>query len=525
MTRNSILNISEMSDSREVLVERPHKFVSIFAYILITFLAVALIWAIVGEIDVYVSATGEVRPNDTISTIRSTVNGRVAETGIEDGMIVSKGDVLFTVDVQDHFDTLEIMERQYSTISNEIENLMLLRESVMLGENLFNPRDASQSDYYFRYQKYVADIDAALEQMANTNLDLERFHADALSTRNNASNIRNRTNSELSALQLLLTSIERGENLVPYTNAEQHRRYLDYSMNIERFESMISQQRAKLESLEESYATQGEVEESELEESEGETKVSESDINEARSELESTIAHRDIFKNDAQISILQSINGLERNVTELNATVLSADSMLGLSDSGFSEELLQERYMLDMLVSISDTLFSLQNNRDTLQLDIGSLRLAIDEARIIAPIDGIVSMFGEMNVGDFIQAGMDIATILPMSDGEHRVILYVSNADIADIEVGQKINFRFAALPFADYGEMPGRVIRISTDARNSEDGQSFFVVEAEMDRGSLHDRSGIEAAIRVGMVCDARVITNTQKIIFWVLERLNFID
>jgi HlyD family secretion protein len=134
-------------------------------------------------------------------------------------------------------------------------------------------------------------------------------------------------------------------------------------------------------------------------------------------------------------------------------------------------------------------------------------------------------MFSEVNTGDFLQAGIDIATIIPASDGEHRVMLAVSNADIAEIDVGQSINFRFAALPFADFGEMPGRVTRISTDARAGADGQSYFLVEAEMESGSLFDRHGAEAQIRVGMICDARVITGSQRIIYWVLERLNFID
>lgn len=510
MNKTTFRDISELTDSREVLVERPHRFVSIFAYILITLLVVALIWAVVGEIDVYVRAAGEVRPNDTISTIRSTVSGRVAETYIQDGMTVQRGDTLFVVDAQDHKNTLEILERQYSTISGEIDNLTLLRESIILGENLFNPNDVAQIDYYFRYQKYVTDIESAVEQLSNTNLDIERFFADAQTTRENAASSHSRATAQLSASRILLDSFERGENLVPYRHAEQHRRYIDYAINLRRYDDVITHRSAALNRMEQLYAVGG---------------VSRTELDTARFELDSVMLERSSYVNEMQLSVLQGITNLEWNISDLNAAMRSADSMLALPSGGFSEELLRERHMLDMLTSISDALFSLQNNRSTLQIDIAGLRLMIEDARVVAPIDGVVSMFGEINSGDLLQAGMDIATILPASDGEHRVMLFVSNADIADIEVGQRINFRFAALPFADYGEMPGRVTRISTDARTGEDGQSFFVVEAEMDGGSLYDRDGVEAMIRVGMVCDARVITNTQRIIHWVLERLDFIN
>jgi HlyD family secretion protein len=192
---------------------------------------------------------------------------------------------------------------------------------------------------------------------------------------------------------------------------------------------------------------------------------------------------------------------------------------------GHSEELVRERHRLDMLTSISDALFTMESTRSTLMMEISRLRMTINEAQITAPIDGVISMFTEINAGDLIQAGVDIAAIIPASDGEHRVMLAISNADIAEIEEGQRINFRFAALPFADFGEMAGRVTRISIDARTGADGRSYFLVEAEMESGSLFDRQGAEAHIRVGMMCDARVITGSQRIIHWVLERLNFVD
>jgi len=508
--KSGALDFSELTDSREVLTERPHRFVSIFAYILIALLIVALIWSIIGEIDVYVRATGTVRPNDTVSTVRSTFSGTITETNLQDGMMVQSGDVLFSADMQEHINTLNILEGQYATVSREIKNLQLFRESIILGENLFDRNDEAQIDYYFRFLGHITDIEAAVEQLSNTNLDIMRFRTDTESTRANAAIARDRASSDHSAMQSLYDSIDQGTNLVPENRGQQYRMFLDYDISSQRAMETIQMSRNNVERLNRLYEVGG---------------VSRNERDAALFELNSLHLELGSFVNETQLSVLQGITNLEWNILELSAALRSADALLYLPEGGFCEELLRERLMLDTLNSISDTLFSLQNNRYSLQNDIGSLQLFIENAQIVAPIDGVVSMFSELNAGDFIQTGMDIATILPVSEGEHRVMLMVSNADIADIEVGQSIYFRFAALPFADFGEMPGLVTRIGADAHSTEEGQSFFLVEAEMESGSLFDRDGMESEILVGMVCDARVITRTQRIIFWVLERLNFWD
>jgi HlyD family secretion protein len=561
MSKMVFRDISEISDSREVLTERPQRFVSVFAYILIALLAIALIWSFVGELDNFVRAAGEVRPNESISTIRSTLSGRVLESHLEEGMVVSRGEILLSIDVQDHLNTMEILEKQRSTIDYEIANLELFRESIIVGENLFDPNDETQIDYYFRYQSFVTDIEFNIEQVRNTNLDIARVSSDAHALRNAALADRNRANSELQALRRLLGALENSENSVAPAHAEHNRRFADHEMSMERYANVIAQRESALVNMEEMITADlaqfevaiersnerltslellyeiGGVSRNERDAAQFELdsimlerdrfiEESKHEIDAVQQEISSIQLEQERFTNETKLLVLQEITALERYISDRDAAMQSAHSVLiSVYDMGYSEELVRERHRLDMLTSISDTLFSLQSNLSALMMEISSLRLTIDESQITAPIDGVISMFSEINTGDFIQAGLDIATIIPATDGEFRVMLAVSNEDIAEIEVGQRINFRFAALPFADFGEMPGHITRISTDARSAPDGQSYFIVEAEMDGNSLFDRHGAEAQIRVGMMSDARVITGSQRIIHWVVERLGFAD
>jgi HlyD family secretion protein len=511
MNNKMIADMREMSDSREVLSERPHRFVAVFVYILISLIAAAGVWSFIGEIDYYVKAQGEVRPNDAISTIRSAITGRVIEANLEEGKPVRKGELLFRVDTQTQLSTVEILEKQQTDISTEINNLELLRESVIQGENLFDADNPAQSDYYFKYEKYTTDTAVAAEQVRNTNLDFERLRDDARTSNEIAAENRERAASELDALRVLRDSIESGENTILSEETEHMTRFNDYKLKIERYEAVIVQNAETLARLEKLYAAGG---------------AARKDVEAAQFELDSVRLELDSYKSETLLAVTQSISSLEKNLDDLDATIRSAETALAsVSGRGYSERLVREKAKLDMLSSISDTLFTLQSNLDALKKDLGSLRLAIDEARIVAPIDGTVSLFSEVNAGDYIQSGTEIAAIIPGTGGDYKMLLAISNADIADIQNGQEIHYRFAAFPFDEYGEMTGRVTKISTDARSNSSGQSYYIADAELDGHILYDKQGEAAEIKVGMTAEARVITRSRKIIFWVLDKLNFLD
>lgn len=77
MTKEIILPMNEITDSVEMLHEKPNKGMPIFTWILVLLLAVALTWCCIGEIDYFIKANGVVRPNESVSTISSLMTGRI----------------------------------------------------------------------------------------------------------------------------------------------------------------------------------------------------------------------------------------------------------------------------------------------------------------------------------------------------------------------------------------------------------------------------------------------------------------
>jgi HlyD family secretion protein len=504
--------MEELSDSREVLAETPHRFMAWFIYLLIAIILTALVWAFVGNIDYYVKVQGEVRPGEVVSNIRNTVTGRVKESYLEEGKSVHKGDLLFAMDVDMQLETSEILERQFDTVGREIKNLEKYRTCIIEGKNLFDADKPEESDYYYRYQKYVTDRDVSAEQVKNTNLDFEKLISDAQLSSETAQNNKTRISHEIDTLHLLLQSVDSNTNLIPKEDVRQHDSFVDYQLNMKRYADLLAQQDTRRKRAEALFAVGG---------------VSKKEKETALYEWQSTALERDTYQNKFRLNINQSLEELEKNREDLSASIKSANAVFSsYSGRGYNAALTAEKSKLDALTGISDTLFTLQNNSDSLQKDLGNIRLSIAEARVISPIDGVINLLTEISVGDYLQSGTEIATIIPGTSGELKIILAVPNADIADIHENQTVHYRFSALPYNEYGELDGAITNISTDVRtDSNSGQSYYLVEAQLPDTVLYGRNQEPASIKVGMALEARVITKNVKIIHWVLEKLNFID
>ena len=144
MTKEIILPMNEITDSVEMLHEKPNKGMSVFTWILVLLLAAAISWCCIGEIDYFIKASGIVRPGENISTISSLMTGRVETLNISEGNYVKKGDLLFKIDTTDQEQTLSAYSKEKQRIEAENGYLNRLKESISNGENLFDDRLSSQ---------------------------------------------------------------------------------------------------------------------------------------------------------------------------------------------------------------------------------------------------------------------------------------------------------------------------------------------------------------------------------------------
>jgi len=68
------------------------------------------------------------------------------------------------------------------------------------------------------------------------------------------------------------------------------------------------------------------------------------------------------------------------------------------------------------------------------------------------------------------------------------------------------------------------RLTMIGADAIVSPDGMNrYWTARASIENRPLYSRKGEEAKIKVGMLCKGYVIIDSKKILYYLLEKLDF--
>ena len=122
-----------------------------------------------------------------------------------------------------------------------------------------------------------------------------------------------------------------------------------------------------------------------------------------------------------------------------------------------------------------------------------------------------------------LQPGTAIADVVPNSNN-FKVDLMIPTKDIANISEDSNIKYSFESLPYREYGFLEGKVESISPDSNvNSETGVSYFVGEGSLNSSALHSNKGEKSFIKPGMVCEAKIITRSEKMLYYLLEQIGF--
>lgn len=504
MTKEIILPMNEITDSVEMLHEKPNKGMPIFTWILVLLLAVALTWCCIGEIDYFIKASGVVRPGQSVSTISSLMTGRVETLNIFEGDYVKKGDLLFKIDTADLEQSLSAYEKEKQRIETENFNLKKLEESILSEENLFDMSNPDESAYYLKYEKYISDLQSLSEQYKNTTADTNSAADNAAITVESIKSQLAIYREELSGLKTLKRSVEANSDMFEDKSSVYALQYSDYNSAISSYDNNITQKKSDKENAEPLFKAGG---------------ISQSEYDSICRSFENAKLEKDKYISEFKLNIEQKITAAEKNISDLEYSLKSQNkNFSAYSEISHDEQLALESLKLEMLSGIAEGIKSNEANIISIEKQIADIELNIRNAEVIAPIDGTVNMYADLSTADLVQSGQTVATVVPDTDGAYKLTMYLSSADISETEIGQSVRLRFAAYPYQEYGELLGTVKSISTDVRSSENGMSYYVAEVSID-----DTLGLELVS--GMECEARVVTKQRKIIYWLLEKLDFID
>lgn len=237
--KKTILDIREMSDSKEVYGQRPNPFISLFIYCLVGLLIAAIIYACFGKMEIVATASGIVRPNDDVSTLSCLLSGRITDAHYSDGQFVQKGDILLSIDTSENqilLDSLKKKKQDY-----EMQNAMFekFRKGIENGTNPFSDNPESEEySYYVQYRDYELSL-------KNTK---ESYEYDAATASANIQAITaqiSELENKLAGLNSYKQSVQNGKN---YSTEypEYDRLYNLYASSIKTVEANYQLQRNKI---------------------------------------------------------------------------------------------------------------------------------------------------------------------------------------------------------------------------------------------------------------------------------------
>jgi multidrug resistance efflux pump len=157
--------------------------------------------------------------------------------------------------------------------------------------------------------------------------------------------------------------------------------------------------------------------------------------------------------------------------------------------------------------------------RDALQFSIG-------QTEVKAPIDASVESV-LVKPGDFIQTGQALGRLVPKGTPLH-VVAFIPEKDRAFVKTGDEARLELDQLPYAEFGTLKARVLRIAGDLASAQEIQESMGDASKMDgafyRADLElepSHSLAKAPLRTGMLMNVRFTLRTQRPITLFFEPL----
>ena len=615
-----LMNINEMSDSREVYDSKPSSIFAIFIYTILGIIAVALIWTYFGRIDIVIKSDGILRPNSQVATVLNTYSGSLEEVFINDGSFVNEGDTLYIIEhdnllaeldyyneqLIDTDNTLNMLnkykksvedgvnyftedpaqeeyfvktksylinykmakndldyntkERDINLISineqldnhnNELTHVKTLKSSISSNKNLF-AASASEQEYYNKYLKYQSDYQTLNQKYANAKTEISNSI-----TEEGLVNSLEYYNNALEGLKTLKSSIEEAESLFEIESS--------YSLQYEEYINKLADLTISYEQARENYEVNKALED---------LAVSEWDVQQSKVMMEEAERAIDTYKVSFMNSIISNIHETEKNIEDITLNKDNTTSKDALLERNEKERIAAlDNYKLQYIVELDNTIKSLEDNiskleankqtleilgkktyidedgteasisqyrnnelattissinsyedrKSELETNIGKINAQIDSAIVKATMSGTINSNIELVEGNILQSGIEVLSIIPNDDSNYKVNIYVSNEDIGKIKKDMQVKFNVYALPNSEYGYLTGTIVNISEDLKvDNNSGSAYYLVEARLDKSKLINSKGQEGSLKAGMACQAQMVTENKRILFYLLEKIN---
>ncbi len=134
-----------------------------------------------------------------------------------------------------------------------------------------------------------------------------------------------------------------------------------------------------------------------------------------------------------------------------------------------------------------------------------------------SPVRGIINKLPVGTIGAVVSPGETISEIVPLND-TLLIEARIRPQDVAFLYPGQDSRIRVTAYDYTIYGDLPGKVERISADTIADEEGNTFYRVILRTDKNYLGEETN-NLPIIPGMIVSASILTGNKTVFDYLLK------
>jgi adhesin transport system membrane fusion protein len=216
----------------------------------------------------------------------------------------------------------------------------------------------------------------------------------------------------------------------------------------------------------------------------------------------------------SQIELLR----LQRQVNDLKGEMDRAKIAIPQLESAHAEALKNVDSFVDQHASETrQALNDVSAELARLQQTNEALEDRVDRTVVRSPMKGIVKQLKVKTEGGVIQPGMDPVEIVPFDDSL-LVDARILPRDIAFIHPQQSAMVRFTAYDFAVHGGLAAKVVHISPDTIEDEEGVSYYQVRLQTESSHL-GKDDKPLPIIAGMTVQVDILTGEKTVMDYLLK------
>jgi multidrug resistance efflux pump len=196
-------------------------------------------------------------------------------------------------------------------------------------------------------------------------------------------------------------------------------------------------------------------------------------LDEARAQLREAESRARLAEQDAQRSVRLHADGLvaeaelQRAKAEAERRRAAADGLRLALDRLPKEEQVRESERQGRIEALHREITRLGGERAASTAALQRVEHERERRRIRAPVAGSIGEVAERRVGEFVDEGDELATIVP--SGNLRIVAYfIPAAALGRIRPGQRARLRLEGFPWAQYGSIPATVSRVASELQNA---------------------------------------------------------